>query len=69
MVSAAKHFVIEQARFVLDRSLRVLGGYPCLEDLRFGRYLRDFATLIPVAGTQDLREDTLGAMAAAQVPS
>lgn len=66
VISAAKHFVIEQVQFVLHRSLRVLGGYPCLEDLRFGRYLRDFAGLVPLSGAQDTIEVQLGALAVSQ---
>ena len=62
VASAAKHHSVEQARYVLDRALRVLGGYPILDDLRFGRYQRDLAVFVAVAGTQDLLEVMLGAL-------
>lgn len=63
VVSAAKHFVVEQVRFVLDQAFRVLGGHAYYGDLHFGRYLRDFAGLVAAAGTQDVLEVNLGALA------
>ncbi|MGI5239290.1 acyl-CoA dehydrogenase family protein [Dactylosporangium sp. CA-139066] len=63
VVSAAKYFVTEQVRFVLDGAFRVLGGHAYYGDLHFGRYLRDFAGLVAAAGTQDVLEVNLGVAA------
>lgn len=69
IVSAAKHFVVEQARYVLDQALRVLGGHACYGDLRFGMYLRDMASLVAAAGTQELLEINIGAVVASTAPA
>jgi alkylation response protein AidB-like acyl-CoA dehydrogenase len=66
-VSAAKYFVVEQVRYVLDQAFRVLGGHAYYGDLHFGRYLRDFAGLVAAAGTQDILETNLGAAAIARL--
>jgi alkylation response protein AidB-like acyl-CoA dehydrogenase len=67
LISAAKHFIVERVRFVLEEALRVLGGYFYYGDPYFGICLRDFAGLVAVAGTQDLLEVTLGSLAAAHL--
>lgn len=65
-VSAAKHFIVERVRFVLEQAMQVLGGYFYYGDPYFGICMRDFAGLVAVAGTQDLLEVTIGALAAAR---
>lgn len=61
LISAAKYFAIEQIRFVLERALNILGGYGFYGTPHLGRYMRDFAGLALVAGTQDILEVNLGA--------
>ncbi len=61
VVSAAKYFAVEQIRFVLERAFGVLGGYGFYGTPHLGRYMRDFAGLALVAGTQDILEVNLGA--------
>ncbi|MEU4847594.1 acyl-CoA dehydrogenase family protein [Streptomyces gilvosporeus] len=63
VVTAAKHFVVEQLRFVTDQSFRVLGGHSCYGDPRYGRALRDVTDLIVAAGAQDTLEVLLGTVA------
>jgi len=65
--AAAKHFIAEQVRYVLEQAIRVLGGQFYYGDPGFGACLRDFAGLVAVARTQDLLEVNLGALAAAQL--
>lgn len=67
MVSAAKHVAARAARTVLDEAQRVLGGHFYYGDPYFGTCLHDFAGLMTVAGTQDLLEINLGALASAQL--
>jgi alkylation response protein AidB-like acyl-CoA dehydrogenase len=66
VVSAAKYFVAEQVRFVLELALRVLGGYGYYGTPHLGRYIRDYAGLAVAAGTQDILEVNLGATAVAR---
>jgi alkylation response protein AidB-like acyl-CoA dehydrogenase len=63
VLSAAKHFIVERVRSVLEETLQVLGGYFYYGDPYFGTCLRDFAGLVAVAGTQDLLEVNLGTLA------
>jgi alkylation response protein AidB-like acyl-CoA dehydrogenase len=65
--AAAKHFIAEQVRYVVEQAIRVLGGQFYYGDPAFGACLRDFAGLVAVAGTQDLLEVNLGALAAAHL--
>jgi alkylation response protein AidB-like acyl-CoA dehydrogenase len=65
LASAAKHFVVEQVRYVLEQAMRVLGGHFYYGDPYFGICMRDFAGLAAIAGTQDLLEVNLGALAGA----
>jgi alkylation response protein AidB-like acyl-CoA dehydrogenase len=61
VVAAAKYFAVEQIRFVLERALALLGGHGFYGTPHLGRYMRDFAGLTLVAGTQDILEVNLGA--------
>lgn len=63
VLSAAKHFIVERVRFVLEEALQVLGGHFYYGDPYFGTCMRDFAGLVAVAGTQDLLEVNLGTLA------
>lgn len=64
IVSAAKLFVVDQVRIVMEHALQVLGGHAYYGDPYFGICLRDFSGLVAVAGTQDLLAVNLGALAA-----
>ncbi len=61
VIASAKHFAVTQVRFVLDQALNVLGGHAFYGTPHLGRYLRDFAGLVLLAGTQDILEVNLGA--------
>lgn len=65
VISAAKHFIVQQVRFVAEQAMRVLGGHFYYGEPYFGICLHDFAGLVTVAGTQDLLEINLGALASA----
>jgi len=68
LVSAAKNFIAEQVRSVLDETTRVLGGYFYYGDPYFGTCMRDFAGLVAVAGTQDILEVNLGSLVRTHTP-
>ncbi|ANZ21277.1 acyl-CoA dehydrogenase [Streptomyces noursei ATCC 11455] len=63
VITAAKHFVVEQIRSIADQAFRVLGGHACYGDPRYGQALRDFTDLVVAAGSQDTLEVLLGATA------
>lgn len=63
-ISAAKHFVTEQALYVADQAFRVLGGHGYYGDQFYGMYLRDCIGFLCAAGAQELLEINLGALAA-----
>src|SRR5262249_3539387 len=65
LIAAAKHFIVQQVRFVVEQAMRVLGGHFYYGEPYFGICLQDFAGLVTVAGTQDLMEVNLGALASA----
>ncbi|MFI9561578.1 acyl-CoA dehydrogenase family protein [Nonomuraea endophytica] len=61
VISAAKHFAVEQIRFVLERAFGLLGGHAFYGTQHLGRYMRDYSGLALAAGTQDIIEVNLGA--------
>ncbi|WP_194837604.1 acyl-CoA dehydrogenase family protein [Nocardia sp. XZ_19_369] len=63
-LSAAKHFATEQALFVADQALRVLGGHGYYGDYHYGMFLRDCVGLLCAAGTQETLEINIGMLAA-----
>jgi alkylation response protein AidB-like acyl-CoA dehydrogenase len=65
-ISAGKHFVTQQALYVLDQAFRVLGGHGYYGDPYYGVFLRDCIGLMCAAGTQDLLEITIGGLSAAE---
>ncbi|MEU5959082.1 acyl-CoA dehydrogenase family protein [Streptomyces sp. NPDC047525] len=68
LVSAAKHRITDCVRSVVEESLQVLGGHFYYGDPYFGICLRDFTGLVAAAGTQNLLEVNLGALAATSRP-
>lgn len=68
-ISAAKHLATEQALYVADQAFRVLGGHGYYGDPFYGRYLRDCVGLLCAAGTQEVLEINLGALAVKGAPS
>lgn len=68
-ISAAKHFATEQALYVADQAFRVLGGHGYYGDPFYGRYLRDCVGLLCAAGTQEVLEINLGALAVKAAPT
>ena len=66
LLSAAKHFVADQATRLMVEALRPLATHGFL-DAELGRLLRDFTTLIAVSGTQDSIEVNLGLHAVHEV--
>ena len=68
IVSAAKCFVVDQIRLVIDLALRLEGGYGYYGHPDLGRYLRDYTGLVIAGGTQDILEANLGALAVAHNP-
>ncbi|MEG3630828.1 acyl-CoA dehydrogenase family protein [Streptomyces poriticola] len=67
-ISVAKYLVTEKVNFVVDCAFRLMGGYSYYGDRRFGQALRDFKGGMLAAGTQDLLEINLGALALAGRP-
>lgn len=65
IVSAAKCFVVDQVRLVVDLALRLQGGHGYYGHPDLGRYLRDYTGLAIAGGTQDILEANLGAIAVA----
>lgn len=67
-ISAAKHLATEQALYVADQAFRILGGHGYYGDPFYGRYLRDCVGLLCAAGTQEILEINLGALAIKSAP-
>jgi alkylation response protein AidB-like acyl-CoA dehydrogenase len=64
MISAGKHFITQQALYVIDQALRILGGHGYYGDPYYGMFLLDLISFMCAAGTQDLLEITIGSLSA-----
>ena len=67
MISTAKHEITESAIAVALESIRLTGARGYAHANHFERYLRDLCGLISGAGSQDVLELNLGAIAAARL--
>ena len=67
IISTAKHEITENAIAVALDSIRLTGARGYMHSNQFERYLRDFCGLISGAGSQDVLEVNLGALAIARL--